>query len=69
MASKRPCEQQPGVVDEMANAIVRQVKAQRIATTKSPVYECFCTGPTVTIWSAVVGEQRMYAMQVDVGTK
>ena len=27
MASKRPCEQQPGVVDEMANAIVRQVKA------------------------------------------
>ena len=31
--SKRPCEQQPGVVDEMANAIVRQVKG--------PKYECF----------------------------
>ena len=35
MASKRPREQQPGVVDEMANAIVRQVKAQRIVTTKA----------------------------------
>ena len=40
MASKRPREQQPGVVDEMANAIVRQVKAQRIVTTKGPVYAC-----------------------------
>ena len=45
------------------------MKAQRIVTTKGPVYECICTGPIVTIWSAVVGEQRMYAMQVDFGTK
>ena len=40
MASKRPREQQPGVVDEMANAIVRQVKAQLIVTTKGPGYAC-----------------------------
>ena len=65
MASKRPREQQPGVVDEMANEIVHQVKAQRIVTTKGPVYQC----GYVRIWSAVVGEQRMYAVHVDGGTK
>ena len=37
MASKRPCEQQPGVIDEMANAIVHQVKAQRIVVNKGPM--------------------------------
>ena len=59
MASKRPREQQPGVVDEMANAIVRQVKAQRIVTTKGPVYAsrwwCLST--------AVVGEKRGYILE------
>jgi hypothetical protein len=63
MASKRPCEnggeQQPGVVDEMANAIVRQVKAQRIVTTKGPVYACrwWCLS------TAVVGEKRGYILE------
>ena len=38
MASKRPCEQQPGVADQFANAIVRQVKAKRIVMTKGLVY-------------------------------
>ena len=65
MASKRPCEQQPGVVDEMANAIVRQVKAQRIDTTKGPVYTC----GDVYLHSAVVGEQRTYVVQTIEGTK
>ena len=54
MASKRPSEQQPGVVDEMANAIVRQVKAQRIVVNKGPMYEC----GGVYLYSVVVGEQR-----------
>ena len=59
MASKRPREQQPGVVDEMANAIVRQVKAQRIVTTKGPVYACrwWCLS------TAVVGEKRGYILE------
>ena len=58
MASKRPCEQQPSVVDEMANAIVRQVKAQRIVTTKGPGYAC----GDVYLHSAVVGEQPTYVV-------
>ena len=59
MASKRPREQQPGVVDEMANAIVRQVKAQRIVTTKGPVYACrwWCLS------TVVVGEKRGYILE------
>ena len=66
MASKRPCEQQPGVVDEMANAIVRQVKAQRVVVNKGPVYSCVTDDAEhVNVWSAVVGEQRTYAMQVN----
>ena len=65
MASKRPREQQPGVVDEMANAIVRQVKAQRIVTTKGPVYAC----ADVYLNSVVVGEQRTYVVRTIVGTK
>ena len=52
---------QPGVVDEMANAIVRQVKAQRIVVNKGPVYAC----AGVYLNSMVVGEQRTYAMQVN----
>jgi hypothetical protein len=68
MASKRPCEQQPGVVDEMANAIVRQVKAQRIVVNKGPKYQCFIPCgeqlQKVLLWPAVVSEQRTYAMQV-----
>ena len=65
MASKRPCEQQPSVVDEMANAIVRQVKAQRIVTTKGPGYAC----GDVYLHSTVVGEQRTYVVRTFVGTK
>ena len=65
MASKRPCEQQPGVVDEMANAIVRQVKAQRIVVNKGPVYAC----GDVYLHSAVVGEQRTYVVRTIQGTK
>ena len=68
MASKRPSEQQPGVVDEMANAIVRQVKAQRIVVDKGPKYICFTPHgeqlQKTLLWPAVVGEQRTYAMQV-----
>ena len=59
MASKRPCEQQPSVVDEMANAIVRQVKAQRIVTTKGPVYTC----GRWRLSTAVVGEKRGYILE------
>ena len=69
MASKRPCEnggeQQPGVVDEMANAIVRQVKAQRIVVKSGPGYAC----GDVCLLSAVVGEQRTYVVQTIEGTK
>ena len=65
MASKRPCEQQPSVVDEMANAIVRQVKAQRIVTTKGPGYAC----GDVYLHSTVVGEQRTYVVRTIVGTE
>ena len=65
MASKRPCEQQLGVVDEMANAIVRQVKAQRIVVNKGPIYAC----GDVYLHSAVVGEQRTYVVQTIEGTK
>ena len=65
MASKRPREQQPGVVDEMANAIVRQVKAQRIVVNKVPVYAC----GDVYLHSAVVGEQRTYVVRTLQGTK
>ena len=59
MASKRPCEQQPGVLKEMANAIVRQVKAQRIVVNKGPVYACgwWCLS------TAVVGEKRGYILE------
>ena len=68
MASKRPSEQQPGVVDEMANAIVRQVKAQRIVVDKGPKYICFTPHgeqlQKTLLWPAVVGEQRTYAMRV-----
>ena len=63
MASKRPREQQPGVVDEMANAIVRQVKAQRIVVNKGPKYQCFIPCgeqlQKVLLWPAVVSEQRV----------
>lgn len=72
MESKRPCaQQQPGVVDEMANAIVRQVKAQRVVVNKGPMYSCVTRDSIdhdaehVNVWSAVVGEQRTYAMQVN----
>ena len=65
MASKRPCEQQPGVVDEMANAIVRQVKAQRIVVDKGPVYAC----GDVYLHSSVVGEQPTYVVRTLEDTK
>ena len=59
--------QQPGVIDEMANAIVRQVNTQRIVTNDQ--------GPGVPMRPrahlARGGRrwQRMYAVHVDVGTK
>jgi hypothetical protein len=59
MASKRPCEQQPGVVDEMANAIVRQVKAQRIVVDKGPVY----ASRWWRLSTAAVGEKRGYILE------
>jgi hypothetical protein len=67
--SKRPSEQQPGVVDEMANAIVRQLNAERIVVNKGPKYQCFIPcgeqlRKKVLLWPAVVSEQRTYAMQV-----
>ena len=49
----------------MANAIVRQVKAQRIVTTKGPGYAC----GDVYLHSTVVGEQRTYVVRTLEGTK
>jgi hypothetical protein len=57
--SKRPSEQQPGVVDQFANAIVRQLNAERIVVAKDAEYRC---GPVRIPWRAVAADQRGYIL-------